>query len=96
MKPFGGEIILRSKVVQPVECLQYALNLPTSTVITGIENMEVLNQALEAVRTFKPLSAEAVAALVARTEKAARTGAYEQFKTTANFDGTAHHPEWLM
>ena len=95
MKSMGSGVILQSKAARPTECLHYALNLPTSTVITGIDRMEILDQALEAARTFKPMSQEAVSALLARTAEVAAAGLYEPFKTTTNFDGTAHHPEWL-
>jgi predicted aldo/keto reductase-like oxidoreductase len=95
MKSMGSGVILQSKAAKPIECLHYALNLPTSTVITGIDRMEILDQALEAARTFKPMSKEAVSALLARTAEAAAAEQYEPFKTTTNFDGTAHHPQWL-
>ena len=42
----------KSKAVTPVECLQYALSLPTATVITGIDSLKILKQALEVVKTF--------------------------------------------
>jgi hypothetical protein len=57
-----------------IECLHYALNLPVSTVITRIDSVQVLQQNLEAARTFVPLSKEAVANLLARTADAAATG----------------------
>lgn len=95
MKSMGSSVILKSKTVTPEECLHYALNLPTSVVITGIDSMQVLDQALQAVRTFKPMSKEQVASLLSRTAAAAAHGEYELFKTTAHFDGTAKHPEWL-
>ena len=95
MKPMGSGIILTSKVVTPVECLHYAMSLPTSVVITGIDSLAVLRQDLEAVRTFRPLKSEQMAALLRRTEAAAREGRYELFKTTSHFDGTAHNPQWL-
>ena len=79
----------------PIECLHYALNLPTSTVITGIDSLAILDQALEAARTFRPLTAERRAALLAKTAKVAAGGRFEPFKTTSHFDGTAEHPEWL-
>jgi len=91
----GDPFILESKTVTPIECLHYALNLPTSTVITGIDKMKVLDQALEAAQTFKPMSKEAVIRLLARTEAAAATGRYELFKTESRYDGTAHNPQWL-
>ena len=84
-----------SKTVSAIECLHYSLNLPTSTVITGIETMERLNQAFEAIRTFKPMSAADVSAILAKTATAAKTGKYERFKTDNHFDGTAKNPEWL-
>ncbi len=52
MKALGDPFILRSNTVTPIECLHYAMNLPTSTVITGIDTTEILKQALEAARTF--------------------------------------------
>jgi hypothetical protein len=52
MKSMGDPYILKSNTVKPIECLHYAMNLPTSTVITGFENMQLLDQALEAVRTL--------------------------------------------
>jgi aryl-alcohol dehydrogenase-like predicted oxidoreductase len=95
MKPMGDSLILRSKTVDPVECLQYALNLPTSVVITGCDSLAILQQALKVVRSFRPLSQEQVAALLAKTQKAARSGEFELYKTAHNFDGTFHNPQWL-
>jgi len=95
MKPLGSGAILQSKTVTPIECLHYAMNLPTSTVITGIDRMEYLDQAFEAARTFRPMSQEAVTALLSRTAAVAGTGQYEKFKTTDRFDATAHNPQWL-
>jgi aryl-alcohol dehydrogenase-like predicted oxidoreductase len=95
MKSMGDPFILQSKIVTPIECLHYALNLPTAAVITGIDSMKVLDQALEAAHTFKPLSREAVAGLLARTAEAAADGRHELFKTSDHYDGTAHNPEWL-
>jgi uncharacterized protein len=95
MKPMGDKIILESKTATPVECLHYAMNLPTSVVITGCDSMKILQQALDTARNFKPLSKEQVATLLAKTAPAATNGEYEQYKTTHNFDGTYHNPQWL-
>ena len=95
MKSMGDHIILESKVVTPIECLHYAMNLPTSVVITGCDSVTILQQALEAARTFKPMSKEEVAKLLAKTDQAAQNGKFEQYKTTHNFDGTYHNPQWL-
>ncbi len=95
MKSMGDPYILKSKTVTPIECLHYTMNLPTSTVITGIEKMPILDQAFEAVKTFEPMSEEQVNALLDRTRQAAANGQYELFKTTSKFDGTAENPQWL-
>lgn len=95
MKCFGDHFILDSDTVKPIEALHYCLNLPISVQITGIDNQQVLDQAMEAVRTFKPLSEAEVASLLDRTRPAAQEGKYELYKTTAHFDGTAHNPQSL-
>jgi len=95
MKSMANGILLKSRTVSPRECLHYALHLPTSVVITGIDSMEILDQACKAVRSFHPLEQREVSELLAKTASAAAAGAFEPFKTTSIFDGTAQHPEWL-
>jgi uncharacterized protein len=64
-------------------------------VITGIDRMDILDHALEAIRMFEPMTPAQVAALLARTAGPGAEGAYELFETSSRFDGTAHNPEWL-
>lgn len=95
MKTMANGSILKSKTVTAIECLHYALNLPTSVVITGVDSMEILEQAFEAARTFKPFSDEALQKLLAKTRKAASRGEFEPFKTSSIYDGTASNQKWL-
>jgi len=95
MKPIGDRIILDSGVVTAVECLHYAMNLPTSVVITGCDSMQVLEQAITAARTFHPMTAGQTSTLLARTAPFAAQGDYEPYKTTHKHDGTYYNPEWL-
>jgi uncharacterized protein len=95
MKPMGDKIILNSKTATAIECLHYAMNLPTSVVITGCDSLEILQQALRAARTFKPMAPVEVSKLLARTAPAAAKGEFELYKTTHNFDGTYQNPQWL-
>jgi len=95
MKTLANGTILESKTVTAIECLHYAMNLPSSVVITGCESMEDLEQALTAARTFKPLTDDEAKNLLSKTAKSASRGEYELFKTTSVYDGTAEHPEWL-
>jgi predicted aldo/keto reductase-like oxidoreductase len=95
MKPMGSGVILKSKVVTPVECLHYAMSLPTSVVITGCDSVQVLQQALQAARDFKPLDETQRAVLLAKTAAVAKNGEYELYKTSHTFDGTYQNPQWL-
>jgi predicted aldo/keto reductase-like oxidoreductase len=95
MKSMANGILLQSKTVTPIECLHYALNLPTSVVITGIDSMEILEQAFAAVESFHPLSNDERESLLAKTRAAAANGRFEPFKTSSIFDGTANNPQWL-
>jgi predicted aldo/keto reductase-like oxidoreductase len=95
MKSMADGHLLEPGVVTPIECLQYALDLPTSVVITGIESLALLDQALEAVRTYRPLTDDQRVSLLAKTRGSALQGKYEPFKTTALYDATAENPAWL-
>jgi uncharacterized protein len=95
MKSMGDKIILNSKTSTPVECLHYAMNLPTSVVITGCDSLQILQQAVDAARSFKVLSRDEVAKLLAKTAPAAGKGEFERYKTTHDFDGTYQNPQWL-
>ena len=95
MKAFGHGVLLKSKTVTPEECLRYALSLPTSVVITGIDSDKLLRQAVRVAMNFTPMSRTEVKELLSRTAERARFGEYELFKTSAHFDTTAEHPEYL-
>jgi predicted aldo/keto reductase-like oxidoreductase len=95
MKPMGDPFILQSNTVSAVECLHYSMNLPTSVVITGCDSLPILQQALNAARSFRPLNKEQVTAILAKTATAAQTGKFEMYKTSHHFDGTYQNPQWL-
>ena len=95
MKPIGSGDLLKSKTVSAVECLQYALSLPTNVVITGCDSMEILNQAIHVAQNFEPMGERQIADLLNRTREAALSGKYELFKTADKYDSTAKHPQWL-
>jgi aryl-alcohol dehydrogenase-like predicted oxidoreductase len=95
MKSMGSGLILKSRMVTAPECLRYALSLPTSVVITGIDSMSVLEQAFQIARDFRPMTDKEKTALLTRTEQAALDGEFELFKTSTYFDATARHPEYL-
>ena len=95
MKSMGSGVILKSSTVSAQECLRYALSQPTSVVITGIDNQQVLDQAVEIGSNFRQLTSAEVEAILKKSEPAASKGEFELFKTTSHFDSTAQHPAWL-
>jgi aryl-alcohol dehydrogenase-like predicted oxidoreductase len=95
MKPMGSGLFLGNNIVTAVECLHYAMSLPISVVITGCDSLATLQQALEAVRSFSPMSKDQRSALLARTAEAAYGGKYELYKTDTIFDATSQNPHWL-
>jgi predicted aldo/keto reductase-like oxidoreductase len=95
MKTFGDHHILDTHVVDPIEMLHYGMNLPVASVVTGIDSPRILDQAIVAAQTFRPLSEQQVAAILAKTAPLAQNGATEMYKTSHTFDGTYQHPEWL-
>ena len=95
MKPIGAGKIVKACDLTATECLHYAMNLPTSVVITGIDKEEYIDQAVEAAASFRPLSPEAVSRLLERAAPMAGRGHHETYKTTAEHDSTAKHVEWL-
>jgi aryl-alcohol dehydrogenase-like predicted oxidoreductase len=95
MKSMADGVLLKSGIVTPRECLRYALSLPAATVITGIANRDLLDQALEVTRNFEPMTEEEKNELLERTSGAGASGIYELYKTTQHHDSTAANPKWL-
>lgn len=95
MKSMGGGDILEAGVVTPAECLRYALSLPTSVVISGMDSLHVLEENLKLAKNFRPFSAGERQALLSRTKPFAKDGKHELFKTSEKYDGTKQNPHWL-
>jgi hypothetical protein len=95
MKPMSSGNLLKTGAVTAIECLHYAMSLPTSVVITGCDSMSVLNQAFHAARTFRPLNDNQMDMLRSRTVDAAKGGGSERYKTTEENDSTTQNPQWL-
>lgn len=95
MKSMGDKVILKSKIVTPLECLHYSLSMPVSVVITGIDTPEILDQAITAATTCSQVTKEQIAAILDKTRNAAQYGEWELFKTSDTFDSTARNLQWL-
>jgi aryl-alcohol dehydrogenase-like predicted oxidoreductase len=96
MKTFGDHFILDAKIAEPIEMLHYSMSQPVAVVITGCDSFKILDQALEAVRTYQPMSTEQQQALLAKSATLAKDGSTELYKVTTSFDGTVQNPQWLI
>ena len=94
MKPLCEGRILNKGIVNAVECLHYAMSLPTSVVITGCDSIQILQQALKAARSFRPMSDEQRTDLLSRTAKLVGLDDWETYKTT-NRGATFSNPHFL-
>jgi aryl-alcohol dehydrogenase-like predicted oxidoreductase len=88
MKSFGGNgQPITQGVVTPAEALRYAMSLPVSCTISGIDTLAVLRQNLAIARGFQPMSPEEMQALADRCRTAAGNGHLELYKSTMKYDG---------
>lgn len=94
MKPLCGGRILSKGTVNAVECLHYVMSLPTSVVITGCDSLPILQQALEATKSFSPMNDKQRADLLARTAKMIGLDDYEPYKTSEQ-GATIRNPNLL-
>jgi predicted aldo/keto reductase-like oxidoreductase len=88
MKSMGGSgEMISMGALTPTEALTFAMSLPgVSTTISGMDSMQVLEQNLEILRNFKPLSEQQITELRSYG-KQFQDGRYELFKSTVKYDG---------
>ncbi|HEX3569393.1 MAG TPA: aldo/keto reductase [Acidobacteriaceae bacterium] len=87
MKPIGGHgEPVQKGVFTAEELLQYAMSLPVTVTITGIEEMSILEQNLKVAQNFTPLNQQQMQALRDRAKEYAGDGRFELYKTSIKFD----------
>lgn len=88
MKSLGGSgEMIKHGALTAEDGLRYAMSLPVTTTISGMDSIAVLEQNLRVARGFTPLSAQDMQAMRDRTREFAADGRYELFKTTTKYDG---------
>jgi aryl-alcohol dehydrogenase-like predicted oxidoreductase len=88
MKSLGGDARqVKEKVITAEEGLRYAMSLPVTTTVSGIDSMRILRQNLKVALGFKPMSARQMETLRSRVRGEAADGRYELYKTTAKQEG---------
>ncbi len=94
MKSLGGLGQFITEVgLTPDECRRYALSLPISTLIVGVDSMERLEQELAIARGFVPMAEDEKAALLAKVRAEASDGRHEWYKSTQHFDSQTHRDQ---
>ena len=88
MKSLGGTgTPVSKKAVAVADALRYAMSLPVTTTVSGIDSMKVLRQNVRIAAGFRPMTARQMHAHRARLAESAADGRFELYKTTATHDG---------
>jgi uncharacterized protein len=87
MKPMSGAgPAIKAGVLTAAESLRYAMSLPVTTTITGMDKMDVLQQNLKVAQNFQPMSEQEMTALQHRVAQFAADGRYEPYKVSLKYD----------
>jgi aryl-alcohol dehydrogenase-like predicted oxidoreductase len=87
MKSLGAGAALKARTLAPADALRYAMSLPVTTTISGIDSMRVLRQNVAIASGFRPLAAAAMERLRRAVAPVAADGRFERFKTSQQHDG---------
>lgn len=88
MKSLGGTgRIVARRASAAEDALRYAMSLPVSTTVVGIDSMTVLRQDVRIARGFRPMPARARRAYERHVRGVALDGRFELYKTTAEHEG---------
>ena len=94
MKSLGGVGNIVTKAGIPVEqALNYVLSLPISTLVSGMDSEQVLDQNLSIVRNHVAMNEDERKALENKYIQVATDGRYELFKSSQTFDGPVHRKQ---
>jgi predicted aldo/keto reductase-like oxidoreductase len=87
MKPFSGHgEPIQNGAITAKEALRYAMSLPITVTITGMDKLDVLRQNLKVAQNFTPMPREEMRALENRVKLVAADGHFELYKTSIKFD----------
>jgi uncharacterized protein len=87
MKPINGNgDSVKKGAITAEQALRYAMSLPVTVTITGMETMDRLQQNLKIAQGFQPLSEAEMQAIREQCKQPAGDGRYEPYKTSLRFD----------
>ena len=94
MKSLGGDAqMVKGAGLTPQQCRRYALSLPISTLVCGMESLDNLQQDLDIARGFEPMTETEQAELLERVREQATDGRHEWFKSTQYYDSPMHREQ---
>src|SRR5581483_11713840 len=87
MKPINGAAEpVRKGVLSAEEALRYAMSLPVTTTIAGVEKPQIMQHHLRIAQGFTPMSSKEMDDLRARVREQAADGRFEPYKMSLKFD----------
>ena len=87
MKPIcGSGAPVKESLITAEEMLRYAMSLPVSTTITGMDNLDVARQAIRVAQNFRPMSASEMQSLRDRVRPFSLDARFEPYKVSLKFD----------
>jgi aryl-alcohol dehydrogenase-like predicted oxidoreductase len=87
MKPINGHAEpVAEGALSAQEALRYAMSLPVTTTITGMEKMDIVHQNLQIAQGFSPMSPQEMDALRQRCKPFAADLRFELYKASLKFD----------
>ena len=96
MKTLGGGMFYHEKIVTPEEALRFAMTLPTSVVLSGMDTFPIMKENIITAQNFSPMTEDEIYNLLKRTIPYALNGKYEEYKTyTPEPDNEFNEPEDL-
>jgi len=87
MKPINGNgDPVKKGSITAEQALRYAMSLPVTVTITGMETMDRVEQNLKIAQGFQPLSEAEMRSIRDQCKQPAGDGRYEPYKTSLKFD----------
>jgi aryl-alcohol dehydrogenase-like predicted oxidoreductase len=89
----SGDFV-KKRVISVEDALRYAMSLPVTATVSGMDSMKVLEQNVRIATHFKPMTRAEMDRIRFRMASFAADGRFELFKTTAKHDadeGRAQH-----
>lgn len=89
MKALAGGVIPRELKIDASLCRRFALSLPITSLVCGIQSRENLRQDLAMARDFQPISQQEIEQWLGQTADPGADGRLEHYKTTRY--GSSYH-----